>query len=67
MSIVTLGVVGIVALVCILAYIRRWQKPKNSPPYEPGMIPYLGCGIPFGKSPVETATNMHKKVNNLYL
>ena len=63
MSLVTVGVFVVVVLVCVLLYARRFQKPKNSPPYEPGLVPYIGSGIAFGKSPVDFTTEMYKKVS----
>ena len=65
-SLVLLATVVISGLIAFLVYLRRFKKPANSPPYEAGLIPYLGNGLKFGLSPVEFTTEMYKKVRLLY-
>lgn len=62
LSLVTIATLVVVGLLSVLLYVQRFRKPANSPPYEAGVVPYLGVGVPFGKSPVDFTTAMYNKV-----
>jgi len=57
--------VGLPLLVALF-YLKRFSSPKSSPPYEAGLIPYLGKGYEFGTSPVEFATKLHQKYGPVF-
>jgi len=55
-----------IVLVLVLMYVKRFQKPANSPPYEAGLIPYLGLGAAFGANPLQLSTEMYKKHGHVF-
>lgn len=59
-NLLTLLLFGLVTVVLII-FLR--QKKKHSfPPTHSGWVPWMGCAIEFGKSPLQFISSMKEKV-----
>eukprot|EP00005_Dracoamoeba_jomungandri_P002406 CAMPEP_0174251240 /NCGR_PEP_ID=MMETSP0439-20130205/1127_1 /TAXON_ID=0 /ORGANISM="Stereomyxa ramosa, Strain Chinc5" /LENGTH=404 /DNA_ID=CAMNT_0015331507 /DNA_START=45 /DNA_END=1256 /DNA_ORIENTATION=- len=59
-------VLALVLVVVALFFVLRHKQYKDLPPYEPGVIPYLGYALEFGKNPLKVATALYKKHGEVF-